>query len=36
MKSEGFEEKYRAVVEELSCDEPVGPRWGKVEPALWG
>jgi len=31
--SEGFEEKYRAVVD--SKDEPVGQRWGKVEPALW-
>ena len=37
VESEGHEEKYRAVVNG-SClkDEPVGQRWGKVEPALWG
>ena len=35
-ESEGHEEKYRAVVDG-GCpdDEPVGQRWGKVEPALW-
>jgi len=31
--SEGHEEKQRAVVD--MKDEPVGQRWGKVEPALW-
>ena len=31
--SEGHEEKQRAVVDKK--DEPVGQRWGKVEPALW-
>lgn len=36
MESEGFEEKYRAVIEKsYLVDEPVGQRWGKVEPALW-
>ena len=36
-ESEGFEEKYRAVINGgCSNDEPVGQRWGKVEPALWG
>jgi len=37
VESEGHEEKYRAVVKG-SCpkDEPVGQRWGKVEPAVWG
>src|SRR5260370_33104269 len=35
--SEGYAEKYRAVVDEgYLRDEPVGQRWGKVEPALWG
>src|SRR5215469_2424270 len=35
--SEGYAEKYRAVVEGgHPKDEPVGQRWGKVEPALWG
>src|SRR5436190_21279374 len=35
--SEGHEEKYRAVVDGgNSDDEPVGQRWDKVEPALWG
>jgi len=36
VESEGHEEKYRAVVDG-GCpeDEPVGQRWGKVEPALW-
>jgi hypothetical protein len=35
MESEGYEEKYRAVIDG-GCpdDEPVGQRWGKVEPAL--
>jgi len=35
VESEGYEEKYRAVIDG-GCpdDEPVGPRWGKVEPAL--
>ena len=33
--SEGYAEKYRAVVNGgYSKDEPVGQRWGKVEPAL--
>jgi len=32
VESEGFEEKFRAVIE---IDEPVGQRWGKVESALW-
>jgi len=31
--SEGLAEKQRAVVDRK--DEPVGQRWGKVEPALW-
>ncbi len=35
--SEGHEEKYRAVVDGgYPRDEPVGQRWDKVEPALWG
>jgi hypothetical protein len=35
VESEGFEEKYRAVIEgSHPADEPVGQRWGKVEPAL--
>src|SRR5205807_8293886 len=36
MESEGHEEKCRAVIDG-GCpeDEPVGQRWGKVEPALW-
>src|SRR6476620_11527093 len=35
--SDGYAEKYRAVVDEgYLKDEPVGQRWGKVEPALWG
>jgi hypothetical protein len=34
VESEGHEEKYRAAIEEKH-DEPVGQRWGKVEPALW-
>ncbi len=34
-ESEGHEEKYRAVVDGgYPKDEPVGQRWGKVEPAL--
>ena len=36
-ESEGHEEKYRAVIDGgYPEDEPVGQRWGKVEPALWG
>ena len=36
-ESEGFEEKYRAVINGGDPDdEQVGQRWGKVEPALWG
>jgi hypothetical protein len=36
MRSEGHEEKYRAVIDGgHPKDEPVGQRWGKVEPALW-
>ncbi len=35
VESEGHEEKYRAVIDGGHPeDEPVGPRWGKVEPAL--
>ena len=35
VESEGHEEKYRAVVDG-GCpeDEPVGQRWGKVEPKI--
>ena len=36
VESEGHEEKYRAVIDGgHPDDEPVGQRWGKVEPALW-
>src|SRR5271157_5424897 len=36
VESEGHEEKYRAVIDGGHPeDEPVGQRWGKVEPALW-
>ena len=36
VESEGHEEKYRAVIDGGDPeDEPVGQRWGKVEPALW-
>src|SRR3984893_1999284 len=36
-ESEGFEEKYRAVIHGAHRDdEQVGQRWGKVESALWG
>jgi hypothetical protein len=36
MGSEGFEEKYRAVIKgSYPKDELVGQRWGKAEPALW-
>ena len=36
VESEGFEEKYRAVIDGgYPEDEPVGQRWGKVESALW-
>ncbi len=37
VESEGHAEKYRAVVDGgYPEDEPVGQRWGKVEPAVWG
>lgn len=37
VESGGFAEQSRAVVEGvIPQDEPVGQRWGKVEPALWG
>src|ERR1019366_5166102 len=36
VESEGHEEKYRAVINGgYPDDEPVGQRWGKVEPAIW-
>ena len=36
-ESEGFEEKYRAVINGgHRDDEQVGQRWDQVEPALWG
>jgi hypothetical protein len=36
VESEGHEEKYRAVIDGgYLDDEPVGQRWGKVEPAVW-
>jgi hypothetical protein len=36
VESEGHEEKYRAVINGgYPDDEPVGQRWGKVEPAVW-
>ncbi len=36
VESEGHEEKYRAEIDGgYPEDEPVGQRWGKVEPALW-
>ena len=36
-ESERHAENYRAVIEGGHLhDEPVGQRWGKVEPALWG
>ena len=36
VESEGHEEKYRAVINGgYPEDEPVGQRWGQVEPALW-
>lgn len=35
-ESEGYAEKYRTVIDGGNPeDERVGPRWGKVEPALW-
>ena len=34
VESEGHEEKFRAVIKGSPSDEPVGQRWGKVEPAL--
>jgi hypothetical protein len=33
VESEGHEEKYRAVIDGETRDEPVGQRWGSVEPA---
>jgi hypothetical protein len=37
VESEGLAEKVRAVIDGGNPDdEPVGQRWGKVEPALWG
>jgi hypothetical protein len=37
VESEGLEEKFRAVIDGGDPgDEPVGQRWDKVEPALWG
>ena len=36
MESERHEEKYRAVIDGETQDEPVGQRWGKVESALQG
>src|ERR1035441_108201 len=36
LESEGHEEKYGAVINGgYPEDEPVGQRWGKVEPAVW-
>ncbi|MGO9061384.1 MAG: hypothetical protein ACLQU2_28995, partial [Candidatus Binataceae bacterium] len=36
VESEGHAEQYRAVIDGGHPeDEPVGQRWGKVEPALW-
>jgi hypothetical protein len=36
VESEGHEEQYRAVIDGgYPEEEPVGQRWGKVEPALW-
>src|SRR6516165_3483233 len=34
VESERHEEKYRAVIDGGTQDEPVGQRWGKVESAL--
>ena len=34
VEAEGHEEKYRAVIEGETQDEPVGQRWDKVESAL--
>jgi len=34
VESERHEEKYRAVINGETQDEPVGQRWGKVESAL--
>ena len=34
VESEGHEEKYRAVIDGETQDEPVGQRWGKVESAI--
>ncbi len=35
-ESEGFEEKYRSVIEWGDPDEQVAQRWDQVEPALRG
>jgi hypothetical protein len=36
VESEGLAEKFRAVIDGgHPADEPVGPRWDQVEPALW-
>jgi hypothetical protein len=36
VESEGLAEKFRAVIDGGNPkDEPVGPRWDQVEPALW-
>ena len=34
VESEGHEEKYRAVIDGETQDEPAGQRWGKVESAV--
>ena len=34
MESEGHEEKYRAVIDGETRDEPVSQRWGKDESVL--
>jgi hypothetical protein len=37
VESEGYAEKYRAVIDlGETPDEQVGKRWDQVEPALWG
>jgi hypothetical protein len=37
VESEGYAEKYRAVIDwGETPDEQVGQRWDQVEPALWG
>ena len=36
VESEGFAENHRVVLEgSYPAEEPVGPSWGMVEPALW-